>query len=469
MFAHLIKSPEIQPKSGCFSRFQKQEEGSATIFSCFLIFMMIFVGGIAIDLMNNEMERVERQHTLDAAVLAASNLNQQLPPDQVLEDYVQKSGFGGELKNVSIVSTEGFRSVSADLDVDTINTYMNYLGRDTLPVRASSAAQQVLQGLEISLILDVSSSMASNGRIQSLRPAAKSFVDIILSGELEDVASINLVPYGGSVNIGDFMFDRLGGTRWSSLDIATQESIDNGAVRVSDDNSCLDLGVSDLTDTEFPDAGSYMEIPKFSYWTFENWWCPKPTSRVQYGSNDADELKDVIDAMELSDGTGTQFAMQYGLSLLDPSSRDDFAALHANGELGSDYTNRPLPYGTGKKYVVLMTDGGVAREIRPEDPYNPNLLTTRMNRTSALRNQTEVTRNSNNTRADFSRVCDDAKASGNGVVIFTIAMESSTAEDLMRDCASSPAHFYKVTGNNIESAFVAIAHTVGREALRLLH
>ncbi|PYE82336.1 pilus assembly protein [Pseudoroseicyclus aestuarii] len=67
--------------------------------------------------------------------------------------------------------------------------------------------------------------------------------------------------------------------------------------------------------------------------------------------------------------------------------------------------------------------------------------------------------------ARLAQVCDAAKAQG--ILIFAVGFEvSDEAAGIMRDCASSDSHFYRVEGVQIESAFSTIASTIN--ALRLV-
>ncbi|MBS0565322.1 MAG: VWA domain-containing protein [Proteobacteria bacterium] len=63
-------------------------------------------------------------------------------------------------------------------------------------------------------------------------------------------------------------------------------------------------------------------------------------------------------------------------------------------------------------------------------------------------------------------LCNAAKA--NNVKIFTIGFEASTAgQNLLKACATSPAHFYSVAGLDIKKAFSSIAASISK--LRLTH
>ena len=77
----LVKKPD-RPANliALSSRFAKEEDGMITIFACFMILMMLMVGGIGVDMMRHEMERTRLQAVSDRAVLAAADLDQTLNP-----------------------------------------------------------------------------------------------------------------------------------------------------------------------------------------------------------------------------------------------------------------------------------------------------------------------------------------------------------------------------------------------------
>lgn len=52
--------------------FSKSEDGSITIFACFMILIMMTICGIGVDMMRHEMERTRLQAVSDRAVLAAA-------------------------------------------------------------------------------------------------------------------------------------------------------------------------------------------------------------------------------------------------------------------------------------------------------------------------------------------------------------------------------------------------------------
>ena len=61
----------------------------------------------------------------------------------------------------------------------------------------------------------------------------------------------------------------------------------------------------------------------------------------------------------------------------------------------------------------------------------------------------------------LSNVCDATKE--NNIVIWSIGFEvSDHGANVMRDCASSPSHFFRVEGVEIGEAFSAIARQINQ-------
>ena len=74
------------------ARFRRDEDGGIIIFSLFIFVLMLWFTGMSIDLMRFETTRTKVQGTLDRAVLAAADLDQELPPADVVRDYFEKAG-----------------------------------------------------------------------------------------------------------------------------------------------------------------------------------------------------------------------------------------------------------------------------------------------------------------------------------------------------------------------------------------
>ncbi|WP_323763274.1 TadE/TadG family type IV pilus assembly protein [Marinovum sp.] len=194
-------------------RFRKDEAGNATIVCVYLSLAILLTTGAAIDVMRYEAIRTKMQHVLDRAVLAAADLDQQADPSGVALDYVSTAGVSGALTSVVVDDGLNYRTVSATGTTSVQTLFMRMAGIDTLSAPAASTAEEKIANVEISLVLGISGSMRLNNRLENLKPAAKAFVDKVMTSETNGVTTLNLVPYAGQVNPGKEMFDYFNGRR----------------------------------------------------------------------------------------------------------------------------------------------------------------------------------------------------------------------------------------------------------------
>ncbi len=176
------------PLSKRLTRFAREDDGLVTILALFMIMMMIAVGGIQLDFMRHEMERSRLQAVSDRAVLAAADLDQMRDPKTVVEDYFAKSGMTEFLSNVVVDDGLNFRTVTVDASKDMDTQFIGRFGFPTLEVPAHSQAEERVAKVEISLVLDISGSMATNNRLGEVQNAADIFLDTVLKDENEEIA-----------------------------------------------------------------------------------------------------------------------------------------------------------------------------------------------------------------------------------------------------------------------------------------
>ncbi len=403
---------------------------------------LIALGGAGVDIARYETIRVELQDGLDRGVLAAASLTQTREAKAVLQDYLKNLSYANEVVldfDRQAGLNQRIVKASASYTIDT--AFIKLVGVDKLTVSAVSTAQEAKQNIEMSLMLDMSGSMNDNNRIKNLRTAAKAFIDQMLTKEARDYTTISIVPYAGQVNIGAAVYDKLGGKRSHSY------------------TSCFELG----EETKDYGAGplkfaSASQVPHFTHWNYNTlpkqpWWCPLESTSITYLSNDADALKAKIDALQMHDGTGTQNAMQWGYTLLNPASKSVITAAIATGKMDSKFADRPAAFNDDDtmKVIVLMTDGAITEQYRPNDyKRDPFLPPSNKQISSASTNA-----------ARLASVCTQAKA--NGIMVFTIGFEvnkSSDAIKQMTNCATSSAHYYPTSGSNITDTFKSISISI---------
>ncbi len=447
------------------ARFVRNEDGALSIFSLFMFIMILMAAGVGVDLMMNEMKRTKLQHTLDRAILAAADLDQELEPSEVVSDYFAKAGLASHLQGVSVDEGLNYKEVSATAETVTDTIFMNLLGVDTLSAPAQGTAEERIGKVEVSMVLDISGSMRDNNKIQNLRGAAQTFVNTVLADETEDLISVSLVPYSEHVNAGPLLADRLN-VDWK-----------HGY------SHCLEFPDSHFASTALNTQHEYEQMQHYQ-WNFDgvnnalnDTVCPRYSyERIRPWSQDADQLNAQIQQLQPRAGTSIFLGLKWGTALLDPSTRGILGSLVGAGEVDSTFAGRPVNYSDHEslKTVILMTDGQHDKSFRISDwAYNSpseyyhwsryNLNYYLWNYVSSYYHNQFRYQKYDATKGDtlLFDMCDAAKA--NGIVIWSIGFETQPhGSSVMRECASSPAHFFEVEGTAIIDAFTSIARQINQ-------
>lgn len=443
-------------------QFRCEEDGSMMIMGAFLFLMILMIGGIGIDLMHFERERAKLQYTLDRAVLAAADLDQTLPPKEVVREYFDKAGLAEHITSINVVPGLNFRNVSATAESTMPTQFMHMMDLNELVVPAAGSAEERVPKVEISLVLDISGSMRNNSRMDKLRPAAVNFINLVLKDDARTKTSVNLIPYAGQTNPGPWMFAHLNGQRYPDIPLAPEDGgTDDG--RYPNVSSCLELGASDFSHTGLPSQASYDQVPHFMNWKIASsvmdWgWCPQDQSSIVYASNDPAALNGMINTMRMHDGTGTHYGMKYALALLDPSSRSTFTQMSAAGLVPDEFKTRPSNWldSETKKYIVLMTDGQITEQVRPKDVMHEDNPKKELKEGNAS-GKKNITSASDNVQSFYSQ-CNLAKDPSRNVIVYTIAFDvAGSPRTQMKNCASSPSHFSIADPNSIDWVLEQIA------------
>jgi len=459
-------------------RFLADEDGSFAPFALYMVLAVLMAVGIGISVQLAEVNRARMQNTLDGAVLAAADLDQMLDSKAVMEDHFERAGMAAYLTGTDVQSGQNFRTVTATAAMDLPTFFM--IEPPNWVVQAAAQANETVENIEISMVLDISGSMRFGDQITPLRAAARNFIDMVMAGDRPEDTTVSIVPYAGQVNPGPELFAALGG------------------IRTHANSSCLLMEDADFLHTGLP-TQSTTQVPHFMKWTIDwnymDWgWCPSDDTAILPLSSDPAELKTFIDEMRLHDGTGTQNGMKWGLALLDPTSEPVLDTLFPDtappGHVGP-WTpptghDRPLDWEaeSSKKVIVLMTDGRITDQFEPIytglrdidgddddnetgdrddiDGIDHDLLNAKVEtgQQGAIGGDQRTTTRAHNAQ-NFFKVCDLARE--NRVTVFTISFNApSGAADEMRYCATTPGHFYEVDEVEIGAAFSSIARQIAQ-------
>ena len=517
---------------------QEDESGSLTIFSLFIFICMLMFGGIAVDLMLYENRRTHIQNSTDRAVLAAANLNQTVDPAVVVQDYLAKVGVPVSPSDIDVVEVGTApvitgRQVAVNVTGGFDTLLMHLVGVNTLPYNAMSEAEESVNDIEVSLILDVSGSMGSNQKLQNMQTAAKDFLDNILAGADDDRVSVSLIPYSTQVSAGPELLGELVSEHNHNFSHCVNfEPEDFDATNIQRTDILLPGGIVPLSQTAHFDPwrnyryGQSLRYPvcrNESYFDIAPW------------SNNVTALKAQIDSFEAGGNTSIDIAVKWGAALLDPSMNTHLNNLIADPGVSIDAAFAPRPHAYSNndslKFIVVMTDGinttqyrlhdafkegmspyymegdgdlmieyqepgnrdgdsqsneawyNITHKIWKNTPQSPNVQLTWLeawaNMTMSWRayadyHQTYVAQDyydalydprepiSASTKdSNLDTICSAAKA--RGVVVFSIGFEvTDHSANVMRSCASTPQHFYRVEGLDIEYAFASIANQINQ-------
>ncbi|WP_372885655.1 pilus assembly protein TadG-related protein [Shimia sp.] len=373
--------------AGWLRRFARDEDGVLVGFAVFLFIMILMIGGVGIDVIRSEMKRTRLQHTLDRAILAAADLNQERDPQAVVEDYFAKSGMTDYLASVTVDDGLNYRVVEASASMDIKTHFIKVFGIDKVAVPASGRAEERIGNLEISLVLDVSGSMNSNSRLTNLKIAAKDFIETMADNSEEGALSVSIIPYATQVSIPETLFDTLNASVTGDVDVET--ALDGGtsdkAASQQGYSHCIHFDDDDFATTALDPADRWTQALHFSPWSYYDGRDNDPKELVQSPVCRADSaseamvlqgdvatLKSYIDGLYATGNTSIDLGMKWGAALLDSSTRASIGYMIEQGAVSSDFTGRP--YGkdggeTSLKVIVLMTDGQNTSQYYVNDGY----------------------------------------------------------------------------------------------------
>ncbi|WP_146585557.1 TadE/TadG family type IV pilus assembly protein [Puniceibacterium confluentis] len=444
--------------------FIKDESGAMTYVGVTGAIVLMIMGGMGIDMIQTELKRNKIQNTLDRAVLAAADLDQMLDPAEVVTDYMNKMNLSGALTSVTVDSGLNHKTVTADASISNPANFTKMLGIESMRADGLAQAEERISKVEISMVLDISGSMANNEKLVRLKSASNTFIDTVLGSDTQDLISISLVPYSEQVNAGPLLTSQMN-VNW-----------------VHGYSHCLEFPESEFNSTALNTSMQYQQMQHFQWNYFgdntrTDTVCPRYTyERISPFSHNATALKAQVAQLQPRAGTSIFMGMKWGAALLDPSTRNMTSNLIATGKVDSIFQGRPAAFDDVEtlKTVVLMTDGqhdrsfriqnwayDSASEIAQWDNYN---LWYYLQRNVSSRNWGQFyTQKYNAALGDslLDSVCDAAKA--NNIVIWSIGFEvTDHGASVMQNCASSPAHFFRVEGVEIEEAFYSIARAINQ-------
>ncbi|MEM1236817.1 MAG: TadE/TadG family type IV pilus assembly protein [Pseudomonadota bacterium] len=339
-------------------KFGRDQNGAAFVFAIIIFVLMLMFGGLAVDVVRAENQRIKIQQTLDRAVLAAADLDNAGTPQEVVEDYFDKSGFREYLVEVTVDQGLNARTVTAKTKADVNTLFMHLAGVESLSADGSGGATEQVTDIEISLVVDISGSMGwwnsdyTAYKIDNLKTAAETFFDSVINEQTEEsgITMISIVPYNATVNAGEGFLEYFNVTDWHE---------ESHCIRFYDDDfeqrSISRTGLIERVG-HFAESQNNYNAPNPEWHS----WCPdRPAHAILPFETDQTALETHITGLSAGGWTGIDNGVKWASALLDPEMRTIVNDMVDTDERASIINGWPRDYGVEgtMKVIVLMTDG----------------------------------------------------------------------------------------------------------------
>ncbi|NSX53907.1 TadE/TadG family type IV pilus assembly protein [Parasulfitobacter algicola] len=409
-----------QRNKSAAQKFLKNEDGNLILFSFFMFIIMVFTSGMAVDIARHESRRVTLQNVTDSATLAATRVarGDTFTEIDVVKSWFAVAGFDGVVSDDQIQVLEkvverdadgnvigvSSRSVQVQAQLEVPTAFMTWLNVDMMVAPSASTAKETTQDIEISLVLDISGSMAGD-KIIALQKAAAGdrndadgvdtgFIEIMLADNPTTQAEINnglplttisLIPYSQSVNAGAALFNQYNVQDGTAPDDESRKHNYSHCANFTD-QQMTQVSLKPNTSVADPASTNDNPLPNLpvtgdliiqqSFFSTNTSGDPQPISGgivcnyagknqiIPVSMNEA-ALRTAIYGYTAGGWTATDHGAKWGVALLDPDTQPTITALQSfqNGpELIDNNRNTPR---IGYKYSnsVLFNPN---RKISPQ-------------------------------------------------------------------------------------------------------
>ncbi|UVC10382.1 VWA domain-containing protein [Rhizobium sp. TH2] len=384
-------------------RFLKDRSGNFAILSAIVMVPLIISIGVAVEYRRAVNLRTMLQSSLDAGVLAGAKAlssgesqAMQAALDMFKAD-AKEIYDDGSIEALALKPTFTIADgiVSGAFSYPMKTPLLNIVSVKEVPVGVTSAADSGGSGVELAMVVDVSSSMEDDDKIKDLRKSAVALIDTLYkTAETRKDTWVSVVPFDGRVNVSDYS------TGWIDKNLAPS-------------NAGTNMNCTGLRSTTNRTSDALPEVEKFPpYLTGNNYGSSSTCggTKVRGWSFEKTPIRNILLNLKTGYGTSIWEGAAWGHRMLSPKWK---------GRWGK--ADLPHDYGKGPpKVLILMTDG----ENTPGDygdPFN----------TSAANLMQEAT-------------CAEMKK--NGITIFAVAFDiSDSAAKPLKNCASSLKHYFSST------------------------
>lgn len=422
-----------------FHPFARDDRGNVAMMFAVAAVPLLGFAGAAIDYTRANSARTAMQAALDSTALMLSKDAATLSNDQLnakAKSYFDAMYKHPEAQGVTVnatyaASSGGGQTVELTAAGTMSTDFMNILGMPQISFGTRSTATWGTGRLRVALALDTTGSMAQDGKMDALKPAAKKLLTDLqaLAKNSEDVY-VSIVPFSKDVNVGTSLYSATwikwddtpsdpwsgtSGTRapwddyngtcsdpgssWNPNNTRARCAADGGNWTVKNHstwNGCVtDRNQSYDVSNTIPTAGT----PNSMVWAEQYGSCPASMMEL---SNNWTMLKNKIDALYPAGNTNQPIGLAWAWQTLSPG---------------------PFTYpaeGPGYKYqkvIVLMSDG-----LNTENRWSTNVSTI---------------------NARQATMCNNIKAQGIIVHAIQVNTDNDPTQAVMRDCAVATGGIFR--------------------------
>ena len=371
------------------------------------------------------------QAAIDAAALslALEPANSSLAALQAKGEIVFAANYKGDPGGrppLAVSRTGQHLNLSSSKPVPT--SLMQLAGLSATTIGAATEVGFVTARLELALAIDNSGSMASDGKMAALKSAVSNLVTTLdQAAPSADFAKIAIVPFNSQVNVGTG-YKNAGWLRYDT----TVENPNFYGSSPAPPSSATWAGC--LTDrNESYDASGVAPGAWQTNYVAAN--CEFPgLARTLLLSPDRTTVLNSVNAMTPNGATNVTIGVATAMAALRPDN--PFGA-------GS------LPSGPAThKFLIVFSDG---------------LSTENRFRGNGIDGNPDVPQ----VEARLREAC--ANAAAIPLQVYIVVLNSPDTSGVMRDCASAPSNYFKVTGSaQLQSAFDQIAKLIINQSIRLM-
>lgn len=469
--------------SALFARFGRDDCGNFGIMSALLAVPLILAVGVSIDFARAYNRKVDAQSAADSAILAGSTSytgSSSLSTVASQIDTYLAANAGSDLKRIAgpTVNSDA-TEICITVQETVATTLMQIVAVNSVPVSVQSCSAIGQTSVEVSLVLDVSSSMREDGRFTPMQKAVQTF----LGNFSNNAAAINnsriaIVPFSSRVNFGMTKTGWLRAyngsaavpTRWttmssyygsSSYTLATWVDSTTQYAYTSKPNYYWAGCVEPRADVEVYENGSFSSTAtgdappstqgfvamdtnpgaagQFSY-------CPPPIIGL---TNDFATLRSAVTKMTSEGSTRLDAGIVAGWYTLSPRWRSAWG-----GSVPQDYSSKV------RKVLIFMTDG----EMNVKYGVNSNGASETDKLDWLCSNNKTDSCNTTATKA-FLATCEAIKKAG--IEIYTVSYGSDADTANLKTCSSGTDYALNASTSNIQTVYDAIAKNLTSGMARL--